>query len=212
MVYCGNCGAKYQARTFKRRDTKVYVDYRCNRKHGGVGDCQSSSVLESRIRAKVIPPIEALMKKLNDQDMREAVRQELVRQQKDMREVDTVIKLGLTEKLEKLENRLSQWEDMVADGDMPRARFIQRRDEVLPQIAEIRAQLGARPHLPMPDPEQFFVMADALAGEPPDDEEWREIIEGLVDRILIEKVGGDSHGAKVTILWKPEFASLVKGI
>jgi hypothetical protein len=50
--------------------------------------------------------------------------------------------------------------------------------------------------------QQLFELADALAGEPPDDQEWREIFEGVVDRIVI-----DGHDIKV--IWKPDFAPLL---
>ena len=80
LVFCGNCGHRYQARTFKRRDSNVYVDYRCNRRHG-FGDCQAKSVLESRIREQVFPPIEKLLHQLSQKELQKAIREKIEQQQ-----------------------------------------------------------------------------------------------------------------------------------
>jgi site-specific DNA recombinase len=204
LVYCGNCGAKYQARTFKRRGSKVYVDYRCNRKHG-FGDCQASSVLESHIRDAVVPPIEKLISKLSQDDVRAAVRAELVRQQEDTMAADQVTKMGAADTLERLEARLSSLEDAFLDGDIAKDRYRARRDELAGQIKELQAQLATRPHMALPDVDQLFALADALEGEPPDDQEWREIIEGMVDRIIIE-------GRNIRVVWKDAFQPLMEAV
>jgi hypothetical protein len=63
----------------------------------------------------------------------------------------------------------------------------------------------------LPDMEQFFALADALEGDPPDDQEWREIIEGLVDKVVIEGSGdGRKSQATIKVIWKPEFKSLLE--
>jgi hypothetical protein len=166
------------------------------------GDCQSHSVREGRIRAEVIPPIEALLGKFSQEDVRAAVRAELVRQQEDTKAIDQVTKMGAVETLERMEKRMQTWLEMVGDGEMSREQYAKLRAEYEPQIKELQAQLAARPHLALPDMEQFFAIADALEGVPPDDGEWREIIEGVLDRVVIE-------GHAIRVVWQEWFKPLL---
>jgi hypothetical protein len=55
----------------------------------------------------------------------------------------------------------------------------------------------------LPDIDLLFVIADALEGEPPDDTEWRDILTGLVDKIIVE-----GKPATVRVIWKESFAPL----
>jgi site-specific DNA recombinase len=201
LVRCGLCGNKYTGRwTMNGHGTKM-VQFKCGRRTG-FGDCKSRSVLESVIRAAVIPPIERLLAQLNQEDVREGVKAELVRQQEESKAADQVKKLGLADEVKRLEARLSRLEETYLDGDIVRERYLVNRDAILPRLKELQAQLAARPHLALPDMEQFFAMADALEGQPPDDQEWREIIEGMVDRIVIE-------GRDIKVVWKEAFAPLL---
>jgi site-specific DNA recombinase len=204
IIYCGTCGAKYQGRPHTWQGVTT-AQYRCNRRRD-YGDCLSHSISESRIKAEVIPPIERLLSQLNRQDLRTAVRAELARQQAESQATDRVTKLSAVEELKRLEHRLSQWEDMVADGEMPRERFAQRRDEVLPRIKELQAKLEERPHLALPDIDQLFAIADAIASDVVtnwDQQSWREMVEGVLEKIII-----NDHDIKVD--WKPEFATMLQ--
>jgi site-specific DNA recombinase len=204
LVYCGSCCHKFQARISQRKGNVVHVDYRCGRKKS-FGDCQSHSIREDRIRAEVIPPIESLLARLSQEDFRAAVRAELVRQEEHTKVADRITKMGAAETLERLESRLSSLEDAYLDGDIPRDRYRARRDELTSQIKGLQRQLAERPHLALPDLEQFFALADALEGEPPDDHEWRHIIAGVLDRITIE--GHDIH-----VEWKEWFKGLLETV
>jgi site-specific DNA recombinase len=213
LVYCGNCGRKYTGRSGTNgRSERRWNRYDCSRGNS-VGDCESHSVYESRIKDVVIPPIKSLLSKLKEEDIRAAVRAELVRQQEDTKAADRVTKMGAAETLERLEARLSSLEDAYLDGDIVKDRYRARRDELTSQINELQAQLAAKPRLVLPDLEQFFALADALEGDPPDDQEWREIIEGLVDRVVIEGSGdGRKSPPTIKVIWKPEFAPLLETV
>jgi site-specific DNA recombinase len=212
LVYCGSCGHKFQARISQRKGNEVHVDYRCGRKKS-FGDCQSHSVREGRIRAEVIPPIESLLARLSQEDFRAAVRAELVRQQEDTKAIDQVTKMGAVETLERLGKRMQIWLEMVGDGEMSREQYAKLRAEYEPQIKELQAQLAARPRLALPDIDQFFAIADALDGEPPDDQEWRDIVEGMVDRVVIEGERSGSQGraeqGTIKVVWKPSYEPLL---
>jgi site-specific DNA recombinase len=198
LVYCGSCGRKYTGRrTGNGRTEKRWNRYDCSRRNS-VGDCQGHSITELRIKEVVIPPIENLLCKLNREDVRASVRAELVRQQEDAKSADVVTKLGAKETLERLEARLSSLEDAYLDGDITKDRYRARRDELTSQIKELESQLAARPHLALPDTEQLFALADALQGEALDDLEWRQVVEGTLDRVII-------NGRDIQVQWKDTF-------
>jgi site-specific DNA recombinase len=140
LVSCGGCGAKYQARPYHRHG-HAYIEYGCNRKHGGAGFCNASTVLETRIRGEVIPPIEKLLARLSQDELRAAVRAELVRQEEDTKAADQVTKLGAADELKRLEARLTSLEDAFLDGDIARDRYISRRDEIASRVKELQNKL-----------------------------------------------------------------------
>jgi site-specific DNA recombinase len=202
LIWCGSCGCKYVGRRVNAWGGKKYHAYYCNRK-SGFGDCPSHSIYESRIREVVIPPLERLIAMVSKDDLRQKVRDELVRQEEDAKSADVVTKLGAKEQLERLEARLSSLEDAMLDGDIPKKRYRVRRDEIASQVKELQAQLAARPNLALPDLDGLFALADALADQPPDDEEWRQIIVGTVERIVIS-------GRDIVVEWKPSFKPLLE--
>jgi site-specific DNA recombinase len=211
LVICGNCGHKFAGRTSDRgRGGKSWSWYQCGRRTSH-GDCQSHTVSESRIRDMVIPPIEALLGKLNQEDIRAAVREELSRQDKATIQGTLQAKESLAEKQQRLENRLSNLEDDYLDRTIPKERYLAKRDEIMAQLAEIKKQLEAKPHLALPDLEQFFALADSITiingvltidGEPLSDQAWREFIEGMVDWVVIE-------GHEIRVIWKPSYEPLL---
>jgi site-specific DNA recombinase len=212
LVYCGTCGYKYIGRTSGLKKGKRWVEYHCGRKIS-FSNCKAHSIFETRIRAVVLPPIEALLGKLRQEDVRASVRQELVRQKEGSQAADEVSKLGLADKMTQLEGRLSALEDKYLDGDLSRDRYLTRRDEIITQLEEVRGQLETRPHVDLPDLEQIFAIADALEGEPLDDLEWRDMVEGMVDRVVIEgeRSGGQGRAEQgtVKVVWKPAYEPLL---
>jgi site-specific DNA recombinase len=210
LIHCGSCGHKFVGRRANGHGGRKWIQYNCNRKHS-FGDCKSHGVFETRVRDAVISPIETLLGKLKQEDMRAAIRQELAQQQEATRVANQQSKEGLSETIKRLEGRLTRLEDSFLDEDVSRDRYLARRDEILAQLEEAKAQLAAHPHLALPDMEQFFALADALEGELPDVQEWREIIEGLVDKVVIEGSGdGRKSQATIKVIWKPDFKSLLE--
>ena len=113
----------------------------------------------------------------------------------------------------KLEARLSRLEDSFLDGDLNKERYKPRRDEILLQLEQINETLAAQPIIPTPDLTPVFTLAESISIEDLDAESWREIVENMVDRIVIEGTGGDDRKipATVRVQWKAEYAGLIGG-
>jgi site-specific DNA recombinase len=205
LVRC-SCGYRY---TPHRTGSKS-VAYYCTRKNDA-GDCNSRSVNESLIRAKVIPPIEKLLAQLRQEDIRAEVRQQLMEYQKNQRSADQAAKQGVSDRLGRLEKRLTTWLEMVGDGEMSREQYAKLRAEYEPQIGELKKQLAERPHLALPNVEQVLAIADTITLDSLDDLAWRDIIEGMVDRIVIERAEGDGKKTPtvIRVVWKPAYKSLL---
>ena len=197
LTWCW-CGSRYSA----HRTTGDGVSYYCSRRTDS-GKCDNPSVTERRLRAAVLAPIEALLETLHQEDIQQATREKLQKQANDTRNEDRAAQVGLEKKLDQLKRRLSRYEEMYADAEMSRDRYLDQRGTLEPQIQALEVQLTERPRLALPDIEQFFAMADALEGQPPDNEEWREIVGGMVDRIIIS-------GHDIRVEWKEAFAGLLE--
>ena len=187
LVWC-TCGARYSA---YQRSKNGSVSYHCTRKVNSAR-CESSSIAESRLKEAVLPPVQALLAHLSKADMRKAVREALASQ---IAKAAPDSKVG---QREKLEARLSKLEDSYLDGDITRDRYISKRDEIMAELASLKP---VQPQAPAPDLDSLFALADALEGEPPDNQEWREIIEGMVDRVIIQ-------GHDIRVVWKDAFEPL----
>lgn len=212
LIYCGACGRKFVGRTKKGHGDKRWVQYECSRRTG-FGDCASHTIFETRIAGEVIPPVKYLLSALRQQDIRKAVREELTSQHEAAKAADRGAKESLTETQQRLEGRLSRLEDSYLDGDLPRERYLIRRDEIMANLQQVREQLAAKPHLALPELDQIFAIADKITLDDLDDEAWREIIEGLVDRVVIEGTGdGRKDPPRVTIIWKPEYGPMVASV
>ena len=203
LIYCGSCGAKYQARTFKRRGDKFYVDYRCQRRNG-FGDCTGKSVLEGRIRAVVMPPIEALLRACSQEDVRQQIQEDIEQEQSERSKSD-VTKV-LTARLAKVETRLSNIEDAYFDEAISKDRYLSRRDEFTAQAVEIQAEIAGQPKITPVDLTQLFAIAEritkSITAGSMDDVTMRELVENMVDRVVID-------GSTVNVFWKPEYQPVV---
>jgi septal ring factor EnvC (AmiA/AmiB activator) len=155
------------------------------------------------VRAVLIPPIEALIAKLSEVDLREAVRAEIVRQQQEAVTAAQATSRGASEQIARLEARLTSLEDAMLDGEISKERYRVRRDDLLGQIQELRPQVDQRPQVVAPDLDQLFALSDALAGEPLDDIEWREVVAGTVERIVI-------NGRDIDVQWQDSFKPLLE--
>jgi site-specific DNA recombinase len=198
LIWCA-CG--YRASPHPSGKGKIL--YYCVRANSA-GDCDARSIGETRIIAVVLPPIQALIKSLNQDDLRAQVRANLVEMHQAEQEVVRKATQALSDRLNRLENRLSQWEDMVADGEMTRERFVQRRDEILPQIKELQAQLAEQPQVYTPNLDHLFDMVDTISVDDLDSLAWREIIEAVVEKIII-------NGRDIEVIWKAQYAPLFSG-
>lgn len=208
LVYCGTCGSRYVGSP--RSGTNKWPHYMCGRKHTGIG-CKSPTIYETKLREPVIPPIEALLSKLKQEDVRVAVRAELVRQQEDNRTDNQLTNVGLIARMEKAEARLSALEDTYLDGDIVVSRYRKKRDELSSNIKELKGQLEAKPRLILPDVDQLFSIAENISIADLDQQSWREIILAMVEKIVISSVGSDGRKtpAIVTVQWKSEYAGLM---
>jgi hypothetical protein len=173
-----------------------------------VGDCRAHTVAETRVREAVIPPIEALLGTLRQEDVRQAVREQIADQQSNYGQTDGT--QALTERLEKMESRLSALEDAYLDRAIGKDRYLTKRDDILGQMNDIKAATATQPKTVTVDLDQLFAIADTLSVETLDDQAWREIVENMVDRVVIEGEGdGRKDPAKITVIWKPEYAPLI---
>jgi hypothetical protein len=204
LVWCA-CGSRFCA---FRRSAKNFNSYHCTRKNNA-GDCDSKSISENRIKEVVIEPIKSLLGQLSREDMRKAVREELTRHQAAANTKATGSQEDLSKRQEKLETRLSRLEDSYLDGDIGKDRYLTRRDEILAQLAEIKEALAIQPKVVDADLDQLFAIADAITVETLDDQAWRDIIEGMVDRIIIEGTGdGRKSPPTIKVVWKPAYEPL----
>jgi hypothetical protein len=209
LVYCAHCGYKFTGRTSAKKQGKRWIEYHCNRKIN-FSDCPSHSIFETRIRAAVIPPIKELISRLEHQDVREAVRAELIQRQEGAQASASQSRQTQEETREKLEARLSRLEDSYLDNDLSRDRYLVRRDEIMTQLEEIKTKLEERPTVITPDLKQLFAISESITVDTLDDQAWRDIIEGMVDRIVIEGTGdGRKSPPSIKAEWKPEYAPLL---
>jgi site-specific DNA recombinase len=205
LVFCGTCGRRYCGMAKVRKGREI-VNYRCNRANG-VGDCLSHSIAEPRIKMAVIPPIEALLGVLGQEAIRKAVREELERQQRDEQEAHNSAKADLIAAQEKLEGRLSRLEDGWLDGAISKQRYLARRDEIEVELSEIKRQLTERPAQSPTDVSGVLSIAEGLTVADLDNTAWRDIIEGLVDKI---EIVGEKRKKRATVRvhWREGFEAV----
>jgi hypothetical protein len=190
LVYCGNCGRRYTG----HRNPRERIYYYCNRKVMA-GDCTAGGIDERKIREVVLGPLEVLFGKLQKDKMRKMVRDELRLQEAAIDATEQVTGAELETAHARLNMKLTRIEDLYLDGTLSKDRYLERREGTQVELEAIKAQLAARPKSVRPDTEQLFAIADALNGTPPNDQEWREIIVEMVDRVVI--------GSTVEVEWKP---------
>jgi site-specific DNA recombinase len=65
LTFCGGCGGRYTASWTGRDRSKQHIYYFCNRSRDA-GDCKAHSIKESLIRDAVLPPLQALLERLDN--------------------------------------------------------------------------------------------------------------------------------------------------
>ena len=212
LIHCAGCGHKYVGRTSAGHGGRHWIQYRCNRRQS-FGDCNSHSVFETRVREVVMPPIETLLSRLSEQDVWAAVREEFAQQEESTRASTQQTREGLAETQRRLEVRLSRLEDQYLDADLSRDRYLIRRDEITAELREIQGQLAEQPKIVVPDIEPVLAIAESITLGTLDDQAWRQIIEAMVDRIVIEGPSTEADGrrspAAIRVVWKPEYELLL---
>lgn len=126
--------------------------------------------------------------------MRKMVRDELRLRQAAIDAKDQVARIELEAAQTRLNAKLTRIEDLYLDGTWSRERFLERREGTQAELEAVKAQLAALPKVVRTDTDQLFAIADSLNGTPPD-EEWREIVVEMVERVVI--------GETVEVEWKP---------
>jgi site-specific DNA recombinase len=190
LVYCGNCGRRYTG----HRNPRERIYYYCNRKVMA-GDCTAGGIDERRIREVVLGPLDVLFGKLQKDKLRKLVRDELRLQEAAIEATEQVTRAELEAAHARLNMKLTRIEDLYLDGTLSKDRYLERREGTQTELEAIKAQLAARPKALRPDTDQLFAIADALNETPPDDQEWREIVAEMVERVVI--------GKTVEVHWKP---------
>src|SRR4029077_16057981 len=95
----------------------------------------------------------------------------------------------------RLNTKLTRIEDLYLDGTLSKARYLDRREGTEAELEAVKAQLAVIPQIARTDTDDLFAFADTLNGAPLNDQEWREIVVEMVDRIVVD---GD-----VEVHWKP---------
>lgn len=190
LVYCGSCGRRYSG----HRNPRERIYYNCNRKVFA-GDCKASGIDETLIREAVLGPLEVLFGRLHQKTMRTMVRAELERELAAIDAKANVGQVKLGAEQSRLSTKLTRIEDLYLDGTLSRDRYLERREGTERELEAIKAKLAAHPRVSPTDIEPLFARVDELDGELPNDEEWREIVAEMVERVVI--------GKKVVVEWKP---------
>lgn len=200
LAFCRGCGGRYSASWTGRDRATKHVYYFCNRSRDA-GDCKAHSIKESLIREAVLPPLEDMLQRLLKKDMRKLVKDELRLQQSAVDASAGVERAKLELRQAKVGERLTRLEDLYLDGGVSRARYVERRDALETEAEEVQTKLAEAPSFVAPDTEQLFAIADSLDGTPPDDEEWREIVAEMVDRVVI--------GKRIDVAWREVYRPLL---
>jgi site-specific DNA recombinase len=201
LTFCGGCGGRYTASWTGRDRSKQHIYYFCNRSRDA-GDCKSHSIKETLIRDAVLTPLEVLLRSLNRKNMRRLVGDELKLQQASLEASAGVERAKLELRQTKLSERLTRLEDLYLDGGMSRARYIERRDALQAETGEVATKLVERPTAADIDLEALTKAAEALDDVDLDDQEWRDIVSEVTDRIVIK----DRH---VRVLWREPYGRVL---
>ena len=82
-------------------------------------------------------------------------------------------------------------------GAEPRQYYRNARNHVdqqyLKSLEEVESRIGNLPTLPRMDIQPILGIIDAITWDTLDDQAWREIVEGVVDRVVVEGPGGDGR-------------------
>jgi len=202
LVYCGSCDRRYVGRNAgSNGKRKTY--YVCNRKLN-LNNCDSHTITATRLEAAVLGPIKTLIASVNSADARQRTKDILTEKVASQRTEADTSRTALTNLKVFLEADLEKWTDRFMKDLIPQDHYLKHRKQVEEELADVEEKLSKAPKpAAAPDMEAFFAMADILEGQPPDDQEWREIIEGMVERIVIEE-------RDIRVVWKDAFQPLMQ--
>lgn len=100
--------------------------------------------------------------------MRKIVKEELRLQQAAVDASAGLERSKLELRQTRVSERLTRFEDLYLDGGLSKARYVERRDALEAEAAEVTTKLTERPSFVAPDTDALFGIADVLDGTPPD--------------------------------------------
>jgi site-specific DNA recombinase len=206
LIFCGDCGSRYVAASKHVKDGKRAIVYGCNKRQKGL-PCKNHRIYEVRLRDAVLLPLQATLSALSEADVRNAVRAELKREAEAARIANMSAQANLTAAKERLESRLSRLEDMFMDATITKTRYVQRRDQILSELTEIKHRIDESPTPLAGDISGLLVMAESLTVSDLDTVAWRDIIEAVLERIEIKGVAG-KRGTAIVVHWKQGFEAV----
>ena len=147
-----------------------------------------------KLKDAIIKPLERLIAEWHMPEVRQVLLERDMEVKEKQSRAESAGQDGVAEELAKLENRLSVWEDELADGVMVRDRFILRREEILPQITSLKEKLSAAP-VKARTIEPLLAAVDTLdvdqdghlvkGGKALDVADWRYLLSLTLERVTI---------------------------
>ena len=214
LLRCGICGSAMSGR--RKIDRKYQVQYECSRRNNR-RDCNQPTIFEAKVGVEVKDQIMRVLDPLRLAEVQAQAKAIVKTTAQNALEERLHLQESLAQQRDSLEKRLAGLEDGYFDEEISKDRYLRRRDEYLKTLEELESQIGTLPPLPRVDIQPILGIIDAITWDALDDQAWREIIEGMVDRIVIEesaKTDGCLVPAAIKVLWKPEYEPLLglKGV
>ncbi|HEV8535277.1 MAG TPA: recombinase family protein [Candidatus Limnocylindria bacterium] len=195
LVRCGDCGRTFVGHMNMPKNAYYY----CSRRTSA-GDCKAAGVPESRLREAVIKPLESLLGRLHQGQMRTMVRDQLRFHEAAMDAKTQTARAELEAAEARLNTKLTRIEDLYLDGALSKARYLERREGTEAELEAVKAQLAVIPQIARSATDDLFAFADSMNGAPLNDQEWREIVVEMVDRIVVD--------GEVEVHWKPQWQTV----
>jgi site-specific DNA recombinase len=205
MVFCVGCGARYVGKKRLGTSGKLEYLYRCGRKQS-FGDCLSHSISEPKVKAAVLPAIEAVLGALSEADIRTAVL-ELRKEAEAARNATSAAYGAIKATVDRLEAKLTKLEDGWLDGLLTKERYLSRRDALLAELGEAKAKLTAETRKPSSKPVDYsnlLALAENYSVDTMNTQAWRDVIEALVEKIEVVGSKGQRQAA-VKVTWQAGF-------
>ena len=209
LLRCGICGSAMSGR--RKKDRKNQVQYECSRRNNR-RDCNQPTIFEAKVGAEVKDQIMRLLDPLRLSEVQSQAKSIVETTAQNAMEERVHLQDSLAQQRDSLEKRLAGLEDGYFDGEIAKDRYLQRRDDYLKTLEEIESKISDLPTLHRMDIQPVLGIINTITWETLDDQAWREIVEGVVDRVVVEGPGGDGRTfpSTIRIEWKAEFQPLLE--